>query len=90
MAETEILQGMFTHTIYKSSSYMVSKFKTEDGPITVTGPSFDYEEKQLYRLTGNYVDHPRYGFQFAMLTIEKILPDTHHEYRVVHLEGRMD
>ncbi|MBR2788863.1 MAG: AAA family ATPase [Erysipelotrichaceae bacterium] len=79
MAETEVLQGMFTHTIYKSSSYMVSKFKTEDGPITVTGPSFDYEEKQLYRLTGNYVDHPRYGFQFAMLTIEKILPDKKDE-----------
>ena len=79
MAETDSIQGVFTHTIYKSSSYMVSKFKTEDGPITVTGPSFDYEEKQLYRISGNYVDHPRYGFQFAMLTIEKILPDKKDE-----------
>ena len=79
MADTDTIQGVFTHTIYRSSSYMVSKFKTEDGPITVTGPSFDYEEKQLYRLTGSYVDHPRYGFQFSMLKIEKILPDKKDE-----------
>ena len=79
MAETDTIQGVFTHTIYKSSSYMVTKFKSEDGPITVTGPSFDYEEKQLYRLTGNYVDHPRYGLQFALLSIEKILPDKKDE-----------
>ena len=58
---------------------MVTRFKTQDGPITVTGPSFDYEENQLYRLSGSYVDHPRYGFQFSMLTIEKILPDKKEE-----------
>ena len=79
MAETDSIQGVFTHTIYKSSSYMVTRFKTQDGPITVTGPSFDYEENQLYRLSGSYVDHPRYGFQFSMLTIEKILPDKKEE-----------
>ena len=79
MAETEVLEGYFTHTIYKSSNYMVTKFKTQDGSITVTGPAFDYEPKQQYKLTGTYVDHPRYGFQFSMLGIEKILPDKKDE-----------
>ena len=79
MAETDSIQGVFTHTIYKSSTYMVSRFKTEDGPITVTGPSFDYDENQTYRLSGSYVDHPRYGFQFSIMTIEKILPDKKDE-----------
>ena len=58
---------------------MVTKFKTQDGSITVTGPAFDYEPKQQYKLTGTYVDHPRYGFQFSMLGIEKILPDKKDE-----------
>ena len=52
---------------------MVSKFKTDDGAITVTGPSFDYESGQRYVLSGTYVDHPRYGFQFSMLSVEKYI-----------------
>ena len=71
--EIEIIEGEFTHTIYKSDSYMVSKFKTDDGAITVTGPSFDYESGQRYVLSGTYVDHPRYGFQFSMLSVEKYI-----------------
>ena len=75
----DLIEGEFTHTIYKSESYMVSKFKTNDGTITVTGPSFDYERKQKYTLTGEFVDHPRYGFQFSMLTIDKYLPSKKDE-----------
>lgn len=75
----EMIEGEFTHTIYKSESYMVSKFKTDDGTITVTGPSFDYEKGNKYVLTGSYVDHPKYGFQFSMLTIEKYLPSKKDE-----------
>ncbi|MBQ1508679.1 MAG: AAA family ATPase, partial [Erysipelotrichaceae bacterium] len=70
----EEISGVFAHVIYRSESYMVSRFETEEGTITVTGPSFDVEKGERYRLTGTYVDHPRYGFQFNMLTIEKELP----------------
>lgn len=75
----EIIEGEFIHTIYKSESYMVSKFETNDGTITVTGPSFDYEKKQKYVLKGEYVDHPRYGFQFSMISIDKYLPSKKEE-----------
>ena len=83
----EMIEGYFAHTLFKSDKYMVSKFKTDDGTITVTGPSFDYEKNQKYVLTGNYVDHPRYGFQFNMLTIEKYL-STRKEEIISFLSGK--
>ena len=46
----ELLEGEFVHTIYKSDSYMVSRFETADELITVTGLSFDYEKSQKYLL----------------------------------------
>ena len=75
----EILTGEFTHVLYKSDKYMVTRFKTEEGTITVTGPSFDFEAGQKYVLTGHYTEHYRYGLQFTMLTIEKYLSNQKEE-----------
>ncbi len=69
----DLLEGEFTHIIYKSENYMVSRFKTQDATITVTGPSFDFERNEKYILTGTYVEHPRYGLQFSMLTVERYI-----------------
>ncbi|MBR5341571.1 MAG: AAA family ATPase [Erysipelotrichaceae bacterium] len=82
-----MLEGEFTHTIYKSENYMVSKFRTDEGTITVTGPSFDYEKAERYILTGTYVDHPKYGFQFNMLTVEKYI-STERDEIVSFLKGK--
>ena len=70
----ECLEGTFSKIIYKSDNYMVSVFRSDEGSITITGPSFDYEEGMKYKLTGSYVDHPKYGFQFNVSQIEKLLP----------------
>ena len=70
----EIIEGSFIRTIYKSDNYMVCKFETLEGPITVTGPSFDFDLGQKYILTGTYVDHPKYGFQFNIKSIDKYIP----------------
>lgn len=77
--QIEIIEGSFYKTIYKSNNYMVSIFYTSDGPITVTGPSFDYEKSCKYTLSGKYVDHPKYGFQFEILNITKFLPSAKEE-----------
>ena len=69
----DIIEGEFTRTIYKSENYMVSRFNTIEGTITVTGPSFDYEKGERYVLTGTYVEHPRYGFQFSLISVEKYI-----------------
>ena len=72
--ELEKLSGYFTKTIYRSSNYMVSVFYSDDGPITVTGSSFDYDENAKYTLVGKYVEHPKYGFQFELISISKYVP----------------
>ena len=53
----ENITGEFVHCIYKSETYLVAKFKTEDDLITVTGPYFEYEKGQKYILKGYYCDH---------------------------------
>ena len=68
------LTGFFVHTLFKTENYMVAKFKSEEGTIIVTGPAFDYDPKSEYTVSGNYVDHPKYGLQFSMSTIERSLP----------------
>ena len=70
----EIIEGNFSRTIFKSDNYMVCKFETNEGSITVTGPSFDYDLGQKYILSGTYVDHPKYGIQFNIKTIDKYIP----------------
>ncbi|MDD5792448.1 MAG: AAA family ATPase [Erysipelotrichaceae bacterium] len=73
------LHGYFKNSFFRSETYMVSKFISDDGPITTTGPSFDYEENKRYTLTGSYVDHPRYGFQFSYLKVERCMPNHKEE-----------
>lgn len=75
----DIIEGFFTRSIYKSDNYMVSLFKTNDGTITTTGPNFDYDLNQKYVLTGNYVEHYKYGFQFNIHTFEKYIPTQKEE-----------
>lgn len=70
----EIIQGEFGYCLFKTDSYMVCRFSNDDFNIVVTGPSFEFEKNQLYKLTGNYINHPKYGRQFSYFSIEKILP----------------
>lgn len=70
----EEIVGSFKHCIFKADNFMVSKFQTDDGLITVTGPSFDYEKTSRYILKGSYFDHYKYGFQFKYNSVEKAIP----------------
>ena len=75
----EIIEGYFKHSIFKADNFMVSRFETEDGTITVTGPSFDYDKNSKYILKGNFNDHYKYGFQFNYSIIEKSIPKQEEE-----------
>ncbi|MBR3228344.1 MAG: AAA family ATPase [Erysipelotrichaceae bacterium] len=70
----DTINGIFVHTIYRSDNYMVARFETDDGVITVTGPAFEYTKGEKYSLSGNYTDHPRYGFQFNITSISRYIP----------------
>ena len=75
----ETISGCFVYTIYKSDNYMVCKFETEDDTITVTGAAFDYIKGEKYTLNGEFVDHPKYGFQFNIFTISRFIPNKEDE-----------
>ena len=75
----EKIEGYFIRTIYKSNNYMVSLFNSEDGEIVITSYAFDFDLNIKYTLSGKYVNHPKYGFQFAMEKIQKTLPSIKEE-----------
>ncbi|OCN04623.1 conjugal transfer protein TraA [Erysipelotrichaceae bacterium MTC7] len=71
------IEGFFVAIIFQSDHYTVAKFKTNEKnekKFTITGYFSEILENQLYRLTGGYKEHPRYGLQFACESYEKVLP----------------
>ena len=73
------LNGKFVYILFRSaeSFYTVGKFRINDERervITVTGIMDDVRTDILYNLSGHYVEHPRYGMQFAIETYEIPLP----------------
>ena len=85
---------------FASPEKMLEYLDILPGSVSVMGLMNDRENNvQLLIdeevLKGEYVGcHPCVNTSSLRLktkdVIEKILPNTHHEYRVVHLEGRMD
>lgn len=74
------LNGKFIYILFHSEEtlYTVGKFRINDErerTITVTGSISDVRTDILYNITGRYVEHPRYGMQFAMDTYEIPLPE---------------
>ncbi|MBR3348551.1 MAG: AAA family ATPase, partial [Solobacterium sp.] len=73
------LNGKFVYILFRSaeSFYTVGKFRINDERervITVTGIMDDVRTDILYNLCGHYVEHPKYGMQFAIETYEIPLP----------------
>ena len=73
------LNGKFTYILFRNEEnfYTVAKFRINDSSertITVTGNMASVETDRLYDISGRYVEHPRYGMQFAMQSYEKPLP----------------
>lgn len=79
MAELVTLNGKFTHIIYRNDAnfFTISKFRINDERghnITVTGTISEMEVGVVYDIQGTYVEHPKYGVQFKLLTCSRPLP----------------
>lgn len=75
------ITGKFTFIRFRNDTnfYKVCSFLIHDESektITVTGILPEIELDVLYTIAGKYVEHPRYGMQFAVETFEKQLPDS--------------
>lgn len=80
MMEELILQAKHLHTIFRNDSngYTVAKFVTYDAneeDFTATGYFSELNEDVIYKLHGDYVDHPRYGMQFQVSAYQKMMPN---------------
>jgi len=76
MADTIICR--FVSMIFHSdaTSFSVGRFQlfeVEERQIIVTGYYPHLESDTLYRCTGEYVEHPRYGMQFKTEKVERVL-----------------
>lgn len=73
------LNGKITYVLFQNEHnfYTVARFLINDEKektITITGNMPGIEPGVLYRITGTYVEHPKYGMQFAVKYYEKPLP----------------
>ena len=50
-------------------------YDANEEDFTATGYFSELNEDVLYKLHGDYVDHPRYGMQFQVAAYEKMMPN---------------
>ena len=75
------ISGKFRYIRFRNETnfYTVASFRLYDESektITVTGTIAHVDTDHLYTITGKYVNHPRYGMQFALESYEKQMPDS--------------
>lgn len=79
MEEISVIEGVFKVIIFQSDNfYTVAKFilnQKDEKVLTVTGYLNDILENTMYRLHGNYKEHPRYGMQFEITSYERVMPN---------------
>ncbi|MDD3923757.1 MAG: ATP-dependent RecD-like DNA helicase [Erysipelotrichaceae bacterium] len=73
------IKGKFFHIIYHQplNHFTVARFKLYDiseKNIIITGNISEVMMDTLYDVTGHYIEHPKYGMQFVIETIKKVLP----------------
>ena len=85
------LTGKFTYILFRNEGnfYTAAKFEVNDEKgrvISVTGNIPELVTGIQYRINGNYIEHPRYGMQFQIQTLAKLLP-TEKDGVVRYLSG---
>lgn len=79
-AELTSFTGKVTYIVYRNDAtfYTVLRIRlndTQEKNITATGIIPEVEPDILYRFTGQYGEHPRYGMQFQISSLERLLPE---------------
>ena len=77
MKTPDTLTGIIENIIYHNTDnlYTVFSLSTAGDELTCTG-FLSVATGESVQLTGEYTDHPSYGKQFAVATVEKQLPTT--------------
>ena len=69
--------GRITRVIFNNpaNGYTVAVFRTDDGPITLTGCFHTIAPESTYEVEGDFVMHKTYGEQFSVRSYREVLPD---------------
>ena len=68
------LKGKIKRFLYDNGDYGVALFISESEPLTITGRISSLEKDKDYEIVGEYVTHPKYGFQFNVESFSQCLP----------------
>ncbi len=81
-----VIKGKFSKTIYyrNDNGYTVAVFDIEENrneseTIIVNGYIGQVDKEKKYKLTGKYVEHPKYGIQFQVDGLEKLIAADENE-----------
>ena len=81
------IKGNYKRSIFKSEKgYIIGLFKIKDTndenmtdyineTITFTGYFYDLKEDDNYIFYGEFIEHPKYGFQYQVTEFEKVKPE---------------
>lgn len=72
----ESVEGKFCLEIYSTSQHgtMIAKYKDKAGKeFTVTGMMLPTRKNIVYRFSGEWTDHPKYGKQYKALSYEEMV-----------------
>lgn len=66
------------HCLFKTPSYAVWRFEVEDHEnIIVVGDISRVDPTGDYKLYGQYIEHPKYGIEFNVRHLERLLPTSY-------------
>jgi exodeoxyribonuclease V alpha subunit len=85
------IKGYIEHTICSGDNFRIVKFRPEVGfDFVAKGNIYGVDSDDLVELTGEWVDHEKYGRQFKVFTNFKVIPSTlagKQNYLAKHVEG---
>jgi exodeoxyribonuclease V alpha subunit len=77
--EREVTQGLISNILFSNeeNGWCVVRLEPEDQPpLTAIGPLLGIRKGDELRLSGRWVDHPRYGRQFEAESYVQVAPST--------------
>lgn len=87
----EEYEGLIAETIFHNSEngYTVAVFETDREAFTCVGTLPGAEAGRSYRISGEFIDNPRYGEQFRVDSFEEIMPSSEEGIREFLASGVM-
>ena len=87
----DTIKGMVEKQIFYNESnhygvFLISLENNFDAPLTIVGNLFNLEVDSFYEFTGRYVENPRFGMQFEVMSFKPVSPKE-RDFVIRYLSG---